>query len=209
LVGASVTLGFSIATIFFGSILGGIACFLTLSEKPILNKPARAYIQFIRGTPLLVQLLWIYYGMPLILGIALPAIVSGIIGMSLNAGAYISEIFRSGILAVEHGQYEAARSIGMSRAMTFRRIVAPQAFRIIVPPLANMFIGIVKDTSLVSVIAVSELVRRGQLLAASTFRTMEIFTGVAVIYFCMTYILARIAIVLEKKYSRGIHPRTA
>ena len=196
------------ATILFGSVIGVIVCFCQLSDRAIIRGPARAYIQFVRGTPLLVQLLWIFYGLPLVVGIAMPAIISGMIGMSFNAGAYLSEIFRSGILAVERGQYEAARSIGMSHAMTFRRIVAPQAFRIIVPPLANMFIGIVKDTSLVSVIAVSELVRRGQLIAASTFRTMEIFTGVALIYFCMTYVLARISSMVEKRLSRGIQTAT-
>jgi len=201
--GASLTVLISVASMIFGSLVGLIACFGRLSKNQFVRAPASAYVQIMRGTPLLVQLLWIYYGLPLVLGMAMSPIVSGILVMSLNAGAYLSEIFRSGILAVERGQYEAARSIGMSHAMTFRRIVAPQAFRIIVPPLANLFIGLVKDTSLVSVIAVSELVRRGQLIASSTFRTMEIFTGVGVIYFCLTYVLARLSEVLEVRFSRG------
>jgi len=204
LTGASVTLFISVGTMIFGSLLGLLACLGRLSKKKVFRLLASGYIQFVRGTPLLVQLLWIYYGLPLITGLTLSPIVSGIVGMSINAGAYLTEIFRSGILAVDKGQYEAARSVGMSHSTAFRHIIAPQAFRIIVPPLGNMFIGLVKDTSLVSVISVAELVRVGQLIAASTYRTMEIFTGVAIIYFFMTYVLARLAMILEKRFSKGV-----
>lgn len=202
--GAGMTIYISLLTMALGSALGILVCLGRMSKSKVTSGIASAYIQFIRGTPLLVQLLWIYYGLPLILGLSLPPVVSGVVGMSLNVSAYISEIFRAGIQAVDRGQYEAARSIGMSHSLAFRRIVAPQAFRVVIPPLANFFIGLVKDTSLVSVISVGELVRSGQLVASATFRTMEIFTGVAVIYYMMTYVLARIASGLERRFSRGI-----
>lgn len=208
LAGASLTVLMSLLAMLFGSLIGIVTCFAKLSRARVARSLATAYVQIMRGTPLLVQLLWIYYGLPIVTGIALGSIVSGAAGLSLNAGAYLSEIFRSGLLAVERGQYEAARSIGMSHFMALRRIIAPQAFRVIIPPLANHFIGLVKDTSLVSVIAVPELVRRGQLVAAATFRTMEAYTGVALIYFVMTYVLARISAALEARFSRGVAERS-
>lgn len=201
--GASVTILISLLTMIFGSVLGFLVCLGRTSKSKFWSSLAYAYIQFMRGTPLLVQLLWIYYGLPLILGISMSPVISGVVGMSMNVAAYISEIFRAGLISVDHGQYEAAWSIGMSHYVTFKRIIAPQAMRVVIPPLANFFIGLVKDTSLVSVISVGELVRSGQLIASATFRTMEIFTGVAVIYFLMTYVLARIASILEKRFSRG------
>ena len=202
--GAWVTLYLSAMIMIFGSLIGLAAAFGRLSGIWSVRAITTVYIQFIRGTPLLVQLLYIFYGLPLFTGVTLSPIVSGVVGMSINLGAYISEVFRSGILAVESGQIEAGRSLGMSRLTLYRVIIGPQALRVIVPPLGNMFIGLVKDTSLLSVIAVSELVRRAELLSSVTFRTMETFTVIALMYFCMTYILAHTANILEARLSRGI-----
>jgi His/Glu/Gln/Arg/opine family amino acid ABC transporter permease subunit len=204
--GAWVTLYLSGLIILFGSLIGLVVCFARLSKFLSVRAAGTAYVQFIRGTPLLVQLLYIYYGLPLFTGMALSPVVSGVTGMSINIGAYLAEIFRSGILSVERGQFDAAKSLGMPPHVMFIRIIGPQALRVVIPPLGNMFISLVKDTSLLSIIAVAELVRRAELLSAVTFRTMEIFTVVALMYFCMTYILAHMAVILEARLSRGLLP---
>lgn len=167
-----------------------IGLFLALAQldprKKYFRWPARAFVELIRGTPLLLQLFYIYYVFPFF-GLRLDPIVAGVIGLGINTGAYLSEVFRSGIDAVDKGQWEAADALGMPTSLTLRHVVLPQAFRIVIPPVGNYFISLFKDTALVSTISVSELLFSGQLLAAQTFRYIEIYSIIFVIYLAISY----------------------
>ena len=157
-----------------------------LAHRCRCGSSAACYIQFIRGTPLLLQLFFIYYVLPYA-GIVLTPFVSGAMGLTLNYAAYMAEVFRSGIQAIPKGQWEAGSSVGMSRRLLMRRIILPQAFRIIVPSLGNFFVSIFKDLALVSVITMRDLMFSGELLASATYKHFEIFAMVAVIYFLISY----------------------
>jgi polar amino acid transport system permease protein len=162
-VGAALTLGVSIASILLGLLCGLIAALMRLSARPWLRVPAAAYIWLMRGTPVLVQLIVIYTGLPQ-LGLRMNVIEAAIIGLGVNEGAYLAEIFRAGIMAVPAGQSEAAQAIGLSRWQTMRLVILPQALRIVVPPLGNAFNGLMKTSSLASVISMDELLRRTEML---------------------------------------------
>ena len=152
----------------------------------------------LRGTPVLLQLFYLYYVLPFA-GIQLNAWTAGIIGMSAAYSAYLSEIYRAGIEAIDRGQTEAALSIGMSRVQVMRIVVLPQAFRIVIPPIGNMFIGLFKDTSLLSILTIRELMFQGQLLAATNFRHITIFTVIALLYLAVCWPSAAIIDRLEKR----------
>lgn len=170
-----------------------------------LPKPIRfllaVYVEFIRGTPLLVQLFVFYYGLPAF-GIKVPPIESAIITMALNSGAYLSEIVRASIMAVDRGQYEAAKTLGYSRMKTSIYIILPQALRIAIPPFMNGFSTMIKETSMVSVLPVIELLRLGNQIYAVTFRPFEIYLTLAAIYFCLTYPMTFFAKWLERRFSK-------
>lgn len=185
LVGALWTLGLTIITLIFGLILGlGIAALRMTKSRP-LELAAQAYIWVFRGTPLLVQLVIIYTGLPQF-GIRLSVIQSTLIGLALNEAAYLSEILRAGIMAVPKGQTEAARSLGLRGAQAFWLVIMPQALRVIVPPLGNSVNGLLKTTSIASVISMEELMRRGQSLMQQRFDVLEVFLVVAILYLVMT-----------------------
>ena len=148
--------------------------------------PARAFVEIIRGTPLLLQLFYIFYVFPFF-GLRLDRLVAAVLGLGINTGAYLSEVFRAGIDAVDKGQWEAADALGMPTSLTLRHVVLPQAFRIVVPPTGNYFISLFKDTALVSTISVSELLFSGQLLAAQSFRYIEIYSLIFVIYLAISF----------------------
>jgi polar amino acid transport system permease protein len=171
-------------------VLGLLVALGRLSGLRVLDWILRAYVEIWRDVPLIVQLLVLYFTLPEI-GISLPAFLAGIIGLSLNLGAYLSEVFRAAITAIEKGQRDAAISIGMSRSLMYRRVVLPQAFLIAVPTIGGYFISLLKDCSLVSFIAVNELLRHGTIIISQTFRTMEVYFMVAIIYFLMSFIAAR------------------
>ena len=139
------------------------------------------FVELIRGSPLLLQLFYIYYVFPFV-GIRMPSIVSGILGLMINYGAYLSEVFRAGILAVDKGQWEAADAIGLRHGLILRLVVLPQAIRIVLPPVGNYFISLFKDTALVSTISIGELIFRGQLIAADTFKYLQVYTIIFFIY---------------------------
>jgi ectoine/hydroxyectoine ABC transporter permease protein EhuD len=186
-------LAFGLALVF--GLMVGIA---RISRVMPLRAVAAFYIQFIRGTPLLLQLFFIYYVLPYV-GIVLTPFVSGALGLTLNYAAYMAEVFRSGILAIPKGQWEAGSSVGMSRRLLLRRIILPQAVRIIIPSLGNFFVSIFKDSALVSVITMRDLMFSGQLLASATYKHFEIFTEVAVIYFLISYPTAKFVEWIEAK----------
>jgi len=203
--GAGVTLALSLASLAIGLCCGTLAAIMRLSDNPLINKPATFYVWLMRGTPVLVQLIIIYTGLPQ-LGIRLDVIESSLIGLGLNEGAYLAEIIRAGILSVPKGQFEAARSVGMTYAMTMRIIVLPQAMRVIIPPLGNTFNSLLKTSSLASVISMEELLRRTEVLIQVQFKVLEIFIVAALYYLLMTTVWGFIQERLERHFSRSHAP---
>lgn len=189
MVGALITLEITALSVGFGMALGLISALFRMSKLRIGRFIATAYIDFFRGTPLFVQILLLYFGvLPLIFDAS--PIVAAVIACSLNSGAYIAEIVRAGIQAVEKGQMEAARSLGMTKIQAMKYVILPQAYKIVIPPLINEFIAMLKDTSLVSAIAASELTYRGSMLYSTTYEAAWIWGTVAMIYFIMTKALS-------------------
>lgn len=197
--GAWTTLLLTVISISFGLVLGTILGLMRLARFRLVGAFASAYVWFFRGTPLLIQLFLIYYAMPPVLGITLDRWEAGIAALSLNSAAYIAEIVRAGVQSIDVGQTEAAYALGLTKFQTARFIVLPQAFRRIIPPLGNEFILLLKDSSLVSVIALEELLRAGQLIVTRTFRPVEIYTLVAVMYLLMTTVISVLVTLLERK----------
>jgi polar amino acid transport system permease protein len=196
--GAVITIAVSLLAFALALLFGLVFGIARISRVAPVRGVAACYIQFIRGTPLLLQLFFIYYVLPYV-GIVLSPFVSGVIGLTMNYAAYMAEVFRSGIQAIPKGQWEAGSSVGMSRALLMRRIILPQAIRIIVPALGNFFVSIFKDSALVSVITLRDLMFSGQLLASATYKHFEIFTMVAVIYFLISYPTAKLVEWVEAK----------
>ncbi len=200
LAGAGITVQITAMSVALGLLIGclvGIARLCTI--KP-LRYLAGVYIDFIRGTPLLVQIFLVYFALPAIIGRRVDPFFAAISACSINSGAYIAEIFRGGIQSIDKGQMEAGRSLGMSWAQTMRYVIMPQAFKRIIPPLGNEFIAMLKDSSLVSVIGFEELTRRGQLIIARTYASFEIWMAVAIIYLIMTFAVSRLVAVLERRF---------
>lgn len=207
--GAKFTLIITVGGLFFGFMLGTITGLMKLSNNPILRPVASAYIEAIRGTPFMVQIMFLYFGVPLALGLRIPPILAAIIALSVNAGAYIAEIVRGAVQSIDRGQIEAGRSIGLTQHQTMLYVVWPQAFRRMIPPLGNQFIISLKDTSLLVVIGVGELTRTGQEIVAENFRAFEVWLAVAVIYFVMTYTLSRILRRVEHHTSASERARSS
>lgn len=196
--GAALTVQLSAIAVIAGLVLGSLFGLARISSIRPVRSLATAYVEFVRGTPLFVQILIIYAGLPSF-GIKLDRFVSGVLALSINSGAYVAEIVRSGIQSIDKGQMEAARSLGMSYLQAMRFVILPQAYRRIIPPLVNEFIILIKDSSLVSVIGLSELMRRGQNISARTFYVFEVFFAVALIYFILTFTLSKFAGWLERR----------
>ena len=199
LMGAGVTIeitAFSVAIGFFIGLFVGIA---RISQFKMLQIMAAVYADCIRGTPLLVQIFLIYFALPMAIGQRVEPFIAAVAACGINSGAYVSEIFRAGIQAIDVGQMEAGRSLGLTWWQTMRFIILPQAFKNILPPLGNEFIAMLKDSSLVSVIGFEELTRRGQLIIAQTYGSFEIWMTVAVLYLIMTMAISRIVAFLEKR----------
>ncbi|WP_216321069.1 amino acid ABC transporter permease [Deinococcus aestuarii] len=200
--GAGVTLAFALAAMVLGLPLGFLVALARLSRFAFLRGLTGLYVSFIRGTPLLVQIFVIYYGLPSF-GITLSPVVGGVLALTLNAGAYLSETIRAAILSVGRGQREAAYSLGLTGAQTMRLIVLPQALRVAAPSLGNSLIGLVKDTSLVSVITVVELLRSAQLVIARTFEPFGPYIMAALLYWAISGILEVVQRRVERRLSRG------
>ncbi|MBO5659300.1 MAG: amino acid ABC transporter permease [Duodenibacillus sp.] len=198
--GALVTLQITALAVGLGLVLGLIAALAQLSKFGILRILAKVYVDFIRGTPLLVQIFIIYFALPVIIGHRIDPFVAAVAACSINSGAYVAEIFRAGIQSIEQGQMRAGLSLGMTWAQTMRFIILPQAFKRIIPPLGNEFIAMLKDSSLVSVIGFEELTRSGQLVIAETYGSLEIWTAVALLYLVMTLSITRLVGYLEKRF---------
>jgi len=184
--GALWTIGLTISTLVLGGLLGLGLAVMRLSKHRALSGASQAYVWVFRGTPLLVQLIIIYTGLPQLGLVRFSVLESAILGLALNEAAYLSEILRGGILSVAKGQTEAARAIGLKPFQIFRLVVLPQALRVIIPPLGNSVNGLLKTTSIASVISMEEVLRRGQILMQQKFQVLEVFMVVAIIYLVMT-----------------------
>jgi len=197
------TIPLALASFSLGLLLALLVALMRLSRNRLLSAAARIYISVIRGTPLLVQLFVIFYGLPSV-GITISPWPSAIIAFSLNVGGYAAEVIRAAILSVPKGQWEAGHTIGMSRHQTLVRIILPQAARVSVPPLSNTFISLVKDTSLASLILVTELFRVAQQVAAFSQEFMLLYLEAAVIYWIICLVLASGQSALEKRLDRYV-----
>ncbi len=198
--GALVTLEITALAVGLGLVFGLVAALAQLSKFAPLRLTAKVYVDFIRGTPLLVQIFIIYFALPVVIGHRIDPFFAAVAACSINSGAYVAEIFRAGIQSIDIGQMRAGLSLGMKWTMTMRYLILPQAFKRIIPPLGNEFIAMLKDSSLVSVIGFEELTRSGQLIIAETYGSLEIWSAVAIIYLVMTLTITRIVSVLEKKF---------
>ena len=188
--GLQMTLIISAATLVLAMIGGLIIALLDMSRFRALRWIGVSIGEIVRNTPILVQLLWVYYVLPIVFNVPIEALVALIIGLALYQAAFISEVYRSGIQSVPKGHREAAQVLGLSPVQSFRRIVLPQAIRMTLPPLASNFVQLIKFSSLGAVISVSEITRRGMELAATNFRPLETFTFIAVVYFFICWPLA-------------------
>lgn len=200
LVGAGVTIQITALSTAIGFVIGLIVGVARISNLRLLRMLAEVYVEFFRGTPLLVQIFLFYFALPVITGQRIDPFIAAISACGINSGAYVAEIFRAGIQSIDDGQMEAGRSLGMTWLQTMRYIIVPQAFKRVIPPLGNEFIAMLKDSSLVSVIGFEELTRRGQLIIAKTYGSFEIWMSVAVIYLVMTLTISRFVAYLERRY---------
>ncbi len=198
--GAFVTIKITALSVMFGIIIGLFAGIARISSFWPVRALAAVYVDFIRGTPLLVQIYLMYFALPVVTGMRIDPFFAAITACSVNSGAYVAEIFRAGIQAVDEGQMEAGRSLGMTWTQTMRYIIIPQAFKQVIPPLGNEFIALLKDSSLVSVIGFEELTRRGQLVIARTYGSLEIWVSVAILYLIMTLTISRFVAYLERRF---------
>ncbi|UJF15485.1 amino acid ABC transporter permease [Jeotgalibaca sp. MA1X17-3] len=197
------TVQITLLSLVFASIIGIVFGLMKVSRGRILRSIANAYIWIIRGTPLLVQIYFVYFGIPMAFGISLSEWDAGIITMSLNAGAYMAEIVRGGIEAVDSGQMEAARSLGLPYRRSMAKVVLPQALRTMLPSIINQFIITLKDTSLLSVIGVRELTMNGKIITANNMETIRMWGIVAIYYLIVISLLTLVANKLESKMSRS------
>lgn len=204
--GALLTIELTASAVSIGTIIGLIVSICRLSKHKFLSWPAAVYVDFFRGTPLLVQILLIGYGAPQAFNFVPPDnyfFIAGIIALSLNSGAYITEIFRAGIQSIDRGQAEAARSLGMTQSQAMTHVILPQAIKRVIPPLGNEFIAMLKDSSLVSVLAIQELLFSGKLIEGRTFQPFPVYITVAVMYLVMTFVISRFVNYTERRLAKG------
>ena len=200
LAGAGITIEISALSVGLGLLIGIVVGVCRVCNNKPLRYFSAFYVEIIRGTPLLVQIFVVYFALPMVTGSRVDPFVAAIAACSINSGAYVAEIFRGGIQSIDVGQMEAGRSLGLTWSQTMHFIILPQAFKRIIPPLGNEFIAMLKDSSLVSVIGFEELTRRGQLIIARTYASLEIWMAVAFIYLVMTFTISCFVAYLERRY---------
>lgn len=201
--GLKLTVVITVGGLFFGFLLGTAAGLMKISRNALPRLFASAYIESIRGTPMLVQAMFLYYGVPLAIGVRITPITAGIIIIAINSGAYIAEIVRGAVQSINPGQMEAGRSIGLTHAQAMLYVIWPQALKRMIPPLGNQFIISLKDTSLLMVIGVGELMRTGQEITAVNFRAFEVYMAVGLVYLAMTMTIAKLMAMVEKRLNVG------
>lgn len=199
--GTLTTIQISIFGVLFGTILGILLCLLKLSGKKILRAVATIYIEIVRGTPLILQLYVVYYALPMVIPLPDSRMFLGTLAVIINSAAYVAEIIRAGIQSIDKGQTEAARSLGMTHGMSMRNIIIPQAFRNILPALGNEFIVLIKESAIISVIAIPDLMYNADTLRGITFRPFMPLIIAGVIYFILTFSLSKLLGILEGRFA--------
>ena len=202
-IGLGYTALYAVGTILAGLIIGFAVGICRLGRSRVINYPLIFYVELFRCTPLLVQLIWFYYAFPVIIGLDIPAHVAAAMTLSLYTGAFYAEIIRGGVNSIERGQWDAARAIGMRRGQVMRHVILPQAVKRMIPPFMNQSIIQLKNTSLVSTIAVADLLYEGQMITAATYRPLEVYTMVAVLYFVVLFPLTLMAQGVEYHLARS------
>lgn len=197
--GFLVTAGYALATTLAGLIIGVICGMLLLNQRRILRAPVNGYVQLFRCTPLLIQIIWFYYAFPVLTRISMPAWLAAWLGLTLYMGAFSAEIFRGGIMSIDRGQWQAARAIGMMPWQVMRRVILPQATRRMLPPFVNQSVLQLKNTSLLSVIAVPDLMYTASVIVSDTFRPLEVYTSLGLAYLAILYPLQKLAKQLEHR----------
>lgn len=195
----TVTLGYALATIIAGLLLGVLLGMLLLSKYLVLRLPAGGFVQVFRCTPLLIQIIWFYYALPVALNVTVPAWLAAGMGLTFYMGAFSAEIFRGGIMSIDKGQWQAAKAIGMMPWQVMHRVVLPQATRRMIPPFVNQSVLQLKNTSLLSIVAVPDLMYTAQVFVSETFRPLEIYTVLGVMYLVILYPLQKLAKALERR----------
>lgn len=203
--GVILTLKIATVSMIFAMVLGLLIALLRMSPIWPVRTLASLYISVFRAIPPLVFILWMYYGVTLVTGLNIEAFWSGVICLTLQYAAWLAEIYRAGLQAIDKGQREAALSTGLSRTRAFAKVIWPQAWRIIIPPMANNFVGIIKDSSLIGIIGLNELMRQSQIAVSLTFRPFELYTAAMVIYIVLTLAIARMASFLEQRAARSLN----
>lgn len=196
--GAKNTIIIAAFAVLIGVLLGVFIALMKISKNKLLSLIATSYIEFIRGTPLLVQLFIVYFGLPQI-GIHLPDFAAGIIALSINSAAYVAEIIRAGIQAIDKGQMEAARSLGMTHNMAMKYIIIPQALKNILPALGNEFIVVIKESSIAMVVGIPEIMYNADTVRGNTYQPFEPLIAAAVVYFILTFTLSRLVGIIERR----------
>ncbi|BAQ44741.1 MULTISPECIES: amino acid ABC transporter permease [Methylobacterium] len=201
-IGALYTIGFTIVTAIAGFVVGGLIAVARLADARVVTLPLLAFIEIFRCTPVLVQLVWIYYALPIVIGVELKPATAAFIALTLYGASFFAEIIRGGIASIDTGQWDAGRALGMRRAALMRRVVLPQALKRMIPPLVNQVVLQLKNTSLLSVLAVPDLLYQGQLITSATYKPLEVYTMIAVIYFIILFPLTTLAHGLERRLAR-------
>jgi polar amino acid transport system permease protein len=204
LAGLEYTLLVSALSLALGTVVGMVVALARLTRRFPVAQLAYIYTDFFRTTPILVQIVWIFYVLPILTGVNLSAVDSGVLALGLNSGAFFSEIFRAGIESIGQGQRDAASVLGLSHIATLRHIILPQALRRVMAPTGNLFISLVKDSSILSVIGVTELLYQFQSQASVTFRPIELYTALAVVYFLVTYPMSLGISALERRFPMSV-----
>jgi polar amino acid transport system permease protein len=197
--GLGITVLYTVITVIAGLAIGLAAGIVRTTAPRWVSIPVRGYIEVFRCTPLLVQLVWVYYALPVLIGVDMSATTACFLTLSLYAGSFYAEIFRGGIEAIDRGQWEAGQAIGMPQSRIFRRIILPQAIQVMVPSLINQTIMQLKNTSLVSTVAVGDLLYQGSVITAASYRPLEVYTTIAVLYFVVLFPLTLVADQVEQR----------
>jgi polar amino acid transport system permease protein len=201
--GVATTLAYTGISIILACILGLVIAICRMTKSKLINYPIIGFIEIFRCTPFLVQLVWFYYAFPVLIGVNLSAGAAGIIALSLYGGVFYAEVFRGGISSIENGQWDAGRGLGLSPGKVMFRIILPQAARRMIPPFVNQSIMQLKNTSLVSTLAIAEIVYQGSRITADTYRPLEVYTMIAVLYFAMLFPLTMLSRFAETRLGKA------
>ena len=198
--GIRTTLQVSILSLVIGTTLGFLIAALRTARIPVLNQILYCFVELFRTTPALVQLIWVFYVLPLLVGIHMSPDQAGVLALSMNCAAFLSEVFRGGLQSIDRGQHDASFVLGLSTVQKYRAVLIPQTVRRVMPSVANQFVSLLKESSLLSVIAVPELTYLFQVQVAQTYRPLELYTGLAIAYFCVTYPLILVVRYFERRF---------